>query len=241
MAPGTPLVAICDDEADLRRTVAEYLNRRGFAVAEAASASELDAVLRAGPEVALVLLDIAMPGEDGLSVLARLRRETTLPVIMLTASGTLVDRVVGLELGADDYIAKPFELRELEARIKSVLRRTREPQATAAAETRRGIAVGHLRFDPESGALRDAEGRTIALTPMEFRTLQLFVENRGRVLSRDRLLELADERGWEAFDRSVDLRVSRLRRKIEPNPAEPRIIRTVRSLGYILDAEPSAG
>jgi two-component system phosphate regulon response regulator OmpR len=158
---------------------------------------------------------------------------------MLTASSELVDRVVGLELGADDYLGKPFELRELEARIKSVLRRTRGRRDDEGGAGVRRIEVGPHRLDVEGAELRGADGRVIPLTPMEFRTLQLFVENRGRVLTRDRLLDLAAERGWDAFDRSVDLRVSRLRRKIEPNPAEPTIIRTVRGIGYILD--PPAG
>lgn len=229
-------IVVCDDEADLRATVAEHLKRRNYDVLEAANAGELHALLGNGTAVDLVILDIAMPGEDGLTALARLRAERDVAVIMLTASGGLVDRIVGLELGADDYMAKPFELRELEARIKSVLRRNRMQRDAPQPARGRGIEVGPHRLDIEAAELRGADGRTIPLTPMEFRTLQLFVENRGRVLTRDRLLELAAERGWDAFDRSVDLRVSRLRRKIEPDPAEPTIIRTVRGIGYILDS-----
>jgi len=235
MAPDPVRLLVCDDETDLRATVAEYLTRRGYHVAQAASAEELHALLDADPDVALVILDIAMPGEDGLAALARLRTGHDVAVIMLTASSGLVDRVVGLELGADDYLGKPFELRELEARIKSVLRRTHTRRHVARTAAGEGIEIGPHRLDIEAAELRRPDGRKIALTPMEFRTLLLFVENRGRVLSRDRLLGLAAEQGWDAFDRSVDLRVSRLRRKIEPDPAEPRIIRTVRGLGYILD------
>jgi two-component system phosphate regulon response regulator OmpR len=234
-------LVVCDDEADIRATVGEYLRRRGYHVIEAAGTAELYAALDDAPGVDLVILDIAMPGEDGLSALARLRAGRDVAVIMLTASSGLVDRVVGLELGADDYLGKPFELRELEARVKSVLRRSRARQAPAAAPPARGVEVGPHRLDIEGAELRGPDGRAIALTPMEFRTLLLFVENRGRVLTRDRLLELAAERGWDAFDRSVDLRVSRLRRKIEPNPAEPTIIRTVRGIGYILDNPQARG
>lgn len=239
MSAEQPRVIVCDDEADLRATVGEYLRRRGYDVSEATNAAELHAAVASNPEVDLVILDIAMPGEDGLTALGRLRGARDIAVIMLTASSELVDRVVGLELGADDYLGKPFELRELEARIKSVLRRTRTRRNPDSAGDARLIEVGPHRLDLDGAELRGADGRVIPLTPMEFRTLQLFVENRGRVLTRDRLLDLAAERGWDAFDRSVDLRVSRLRRKIEPNPAEPTIIRTVRGLGYILD--PPAG
>jgi two-component system phosphate regulon response regulator OmpR len=239
MSTDHPCVVICDDEADLRATLGEYLRRRGYTVIEAANAAELHTTVSGTTDVDLVVLDIEMPGEDGLAALGRLRAGHDVAVIMLTASSGLVDRVVGLELGADDYLGKPFELRELEARIKSVLRRTRVRQDSVPAERGRGIEIGPHRLDLEGAELRGPDGRVIPLTPMEFRTLQLFVENRGRVLTRDRILDLAAERGWEAFDRSVDLRVSRLRRKIEPNPAEPTVIRTVRGIGYILD--PASG
>lgn len=231
-------VIVCDDEEDLRKTVSEYLSRKGCAVTLAASADELRQALDDDPEVELVILDIAMPGEDGLAVLSRLRRDYDIAVIMLTASGDLVDRVVGLELGADDYLGKPVALRELEARIKTVLRRTRrlEPQRPSLSE--RVIAIGPHHFDPDRMRLLDADGVEISLTPMELRTLQLLVENKGRVLSRDQLLEIAEERGWEAFDRSIDLRISRLRRKIERDPAEPYLIRTIRGVGYVLDIQP---
>jgi two-component system phosphate regulon response regulator OmpR len=234
-------VIICDDEAELRETVGEYLRRRGHRVLEAADAAALHALIAATPGVDLVILDIEMPGEDGLTALRRLRAGRNVAVIMLTASSGIVDRVVGLELGADDYLGKPFELRELEARIRSVLRRTRvRPEGRADADAR-GIELGPHRLDIDRAELRGADGRVIPLTPMEFGTLCLFVENRGRVLTRDRLLDLAAERGWDAFDRSVDLRISRLRSKIEPNASEPTIIRTVRGIGYILDHPPGRG
>lgn len=236
-----PCVVLCDDEPELRQTVGDYLQRRGYRVIEAADAAALHAVVAATPDVDLVVLDISMPGEDGLSALARLRARHDLAVIMLTGSAGLIDRVVGLELGADDYLGKPFELRELEARIKSVLRRTRARSAPVPAVQGQGIPVGPHRLDLAAAELRRADGSVIRLTPMEYRTLELFIENRGRVVTRDRLLDLASARGWDAFDRSVDLRVSRLRQKIEPNPAEPSLIRTVRGIGYIFDAPPGSG
>lgn len=227
-------VVVCDDEADMRETVGEYLERRGCRVSLAADARALYSVLDQEESVAAVILDVTMPGEDGFTVLKKIRSSHDLAVIMLTASGELIDRVLGLELGADDYLGKPVELRELEARLKTVLRRIRntKPAVSQSAVSR----VGPHALDKDAAQLRDPEGHVIPLTPMEFRTLELFLENRGRVLSRDQLLRLAEERGWEAFDRSIDLRISRLRRKIEPNPSEPTIIRTVRGIGYILDA-----
>lgn len=232
-------IVVCDDEPELRGMVGEYLRRRGHEVSEAADAAALHALFSSPPGVDLVVLDIEMPGEDGLTALRRLRSEQDVAIIMLTASGGIVDRVVGLELGADDYMSKPFELRELEARIRTVLRRT-AGRTRPAGGAGRLIEIGPHRLDIEAAELRGRDGKVIPLTPMEFHTLRLFVENRGRVLTRDRLLDLAEERGWEAYDRSVDLRISRLRGKIEANPAEPVIIRTVRGIGYILDP-PSGG
>lgn len=230
-------VIVCDDEAELRQTVGEYLERRGFRVTLAADGRTLDTALSEGA-VDLVVLDITMPGEDGLSILRRLRQDHDVAVIMLTASSEMVDRVVGLELGADDYLGKPVQMRELVARIRSVLRRVGSVPGPVVTNGN-GIPVGPYLFDQVGAELRDRSGRVVPLTPMEFRTLALFVENPRRVLSRDRLLELAEDRGWEAFDRSIDLRVSRLRRKIERDPAEPSIIRTVRGLGYVFDPSPS--
>ena len=228
---------VCDDEEDLRKTVGEYLSRKGCNVVLAGNGEELRAALVEDPAIKLVILDIAMPGEDGLTILRWLRQECDIAVIMLTASTDLVDRVVGLELGADDYLGKPVALRELEARIKSVMRRARASEAVKPISPANAIKLGPHYYEPDRALLRDADGIEIQLTPMEIRTLELFVENRGRVMSRERLLEIAEERGWEAFDRSIDLRVSRLRRKIEPDPAEPSIIRTIRGVGYLFDPE----
>jgi len=236
-------VVVCDDEADLREMVVEFLGRRGYDCVEAGDADGLRGRLAEGPADA-VILDINMPGEDGLSALRGLRAagpQPEVPVIMLTAAGDVVDRIVGLEMGADDYLGKPVDLRELEARLKAVLRR-RGPGAASAssadaapatASSPKDVAVGNCRLDMAAARLFDAAGNEIPLTAMEFSLLKVFVENRGRVLNRDQLLEQAHDRSWDPFDRSIDIRISRLRRKIEPNPAKPEVIRTVRGLGYV--------
>jgi two-component system phosphate regulon response regulator OmpR len=235
-----PLVLICDDEADLREMLAEYLGKRGFRVREAANAAELRAAIEVERPDA-ILLDINMPGEDGLSTLRSLAAQTGAPpVIMLTAAGEVVDRVVGLELGADDYLAKPVDLRELSARIKAVLRR-RAPSASTAENPalpelgRSLFPFGKAWLDLEAARLTDAEGHEIPLTAMEYNLLKLFAKNRGRVLNRDQILEGAHDRSWDPFDRSIDIRISRIRRKIEANPQKPEVIRTVRGVGYIYD------
>jgi DNA-binding response OmpR family regulator len=236
-----PHVVICDDEEDLREMLAEYLGKRGFRTRLAANAAELRAALDAErPDV--ILLDIAMPGEDGLSVLRGLGAAQDTPaVIMLTAAGDVVDRVVGLELGADDYLAKPVDLRELSARIKAVLRR-RAPSPAPASEEPAMPEIGRTLFpfgrawlDLEAARLTDGDGQEIPLTSMEFNLLKLFARNRGRVLNRDQILEGAHDRAWDPFDRSIDIRISRIRKKIEINPQKPEVIRTVRGVGYIYD------
>ena len=231
--PQKKRIVICDDETHLREMVGEYLEARGYDVLQAEDAAALHAALRqSAPD--LILLDVTMPGEDGLSALRTLRGEHRTPVIMLTASADVVDRVVGLEMGADDYLGKPVDLRELEARIKAALRRsgamTPSETAPAGGDT---IPFGTFQLDVTGKRLFDATGTEIAITAMEIRLLIVFAEHRGRVLNRDQLLEMAHEKSWEPFDRSIDLRISRLRRKIEANPAKPEIIRTVRGIGYI--------
>lgn len=234
-------ILVCDDEPDLRETVGEYLQKRGYQVSLAENGAALRAVIAEETPVDAILLDINMPGEDGLSLLRWLRSEHGIAVIMVTAAGETVDRVVGLEMGADDYLPKPVDLRELEARVKAVIRRTAVPEAEAAeaplVEGER-VSFAGMVLDLASAKLYDAEGAEISLTAMEFRLLKVFVEHRGRVLNRDQLLELAHDRGWDPFDRSIDIRISRLRRKIEPVPDKPSIIRTVRGLGYKFDPPP---
>jgi DNA-binding response OmpR family regulator len=188
-----------------------------------------------------VVLDLNMPEEDGLSIIRDLKGRINVPVIMLTATASPIDRVVGLELGADDYVAKPCELRELMARIRSVLRRSAPVRAQAAATEAVGakaakdalVRFGTKWLDLEAQALRDEEGNEHPLTASEFGLLKVFAANPKRVLSRERLLELANARDSEAFDRAVDLRIMRIRRKIEIDPTKPAVIRTIRGGGYL--------
>jgi len=232
-----PLVCICDDEAPLREMVAEYLGKNGFRTIQASGAEGLRATLEEHtPQV--LLLDINMPGEDGLSVLRSLQGDELAPrVIMLTAAGETVDRIVGLEMGADDYLAKPVDLRELVARVRAVLRRSaaKEVEDPQAAQGR--LPFGKAWLDIEAAKLFDQEGKPIPLTAMEFNLLKLFANNKGRVLNRDQILEGAHDREWDPFDRSIDIRISRIRKKIENNPSKPAVIRTVRGLGYIYDPD----
>ena len=230
-------IIIVDDEAPAREMVGDYLKMHGFAVTLCDGGKSLRGAIESGvPD--LVVLDLNMPEEDGLSIIRDLKSRTNVPVIMLTATASPIDRVVGLELGADDYVAKPCELRELMARIRSVLRRS-TAKAPAAAETGAKAAKDQLvRFgtkwlDLEAQALRDDEGNEHPLTASEFGLLKVFAANPKRVLSRERLLELANARDAEAFDRAVDLRIMRIRRKIELDPTKPAVIRTIRGGGYL--------
>jgi len=233
-------IIIVDDEPPAREMVGDYLRMHGFTVTLCDGGKSLRNVI--ATEVPdLVVLDLNMPEEDGLSIIRDLKQRTNVPVIMLTATASPIDRVVGLELGADDYIAKPCELRELMARIRSVLRRSAPakvaapavaaPAAKAAADSR--VRFGTKWLDLEAQALRDDEDNEHPLTASEFGLLKVFAANPKRVLSRERLLELANARDAEAFDRAVDLRIMRIRRKIEPDPAKPSVIRTIRGGGYL--------
>ena len=229
-------ILICDDERDLREMLQEYLQKRGFAVRLAADGDELEARI-AESEPDLILLDINMPGRDGLTMLRTLRASQDTAIVMLTAAGETIDKIVGLEMGADDYLGKPVDLRELEARIKAVLRRRnsqaepRQPESVAADR----VAFGDFVLDMDGAKLYAADGAEVPITAMEFRLLRLFAENRGRVLNRDQILEQAHDRSWDPYDRSIDIRISRLRRKIEKNPQKPEIIRTARGIGYVFD------
>ncbi|ANT60875.1 DNA-binding response regulator [Salipiger sp. CCB-MM3] len=226
-------ILICDDERDLREMLAEYLGKHGFRTTLAGGADDLRTSL-AGARPDLILLDINMPGEDGLSVLRSLQGPEAPMVIMLTAAGDVIDRVVGLEMGADDYLAKPVDLRELVSRIRAVLRRRLSAPAEAPQERSR-FRFGKAWLDLEAAKLFDEDGAEMPLTAMEFNLLKLFARNRGRVLNRDQILEGAHDRAWDPFDRSIDIRISRIRKKIEVNPAKPEVIRTVRGIGYIYD------
>jgi len=188
-------------------------------------------------KIDLIVLDINMPGEDGLSILRSLRPDNAMPIIMLTAAGEVVDRIIGLEMGADDYLGKPVDLRELEARIKAVLRRRAEPEKTVARAKARSARFGEYQLDIEAAKLLASDGSEVPLTAMEFSLLKVFAENRGRALTRDQILEQAHDRSWDPFDRSIDIRISRIRRKVEANPEKPMIIKTVRGIGYIYDPD----
>ena len=238
---GTTHILVVDDEPDIRETLQDYLELHGYRVTQADGGEALRAVI-AEEAADLVLLDINMPGEDGLSLARFLREQTSIPVVMLTASGEVVDRIVGLEMGADDYLTKPVDLRELLARVKAVLRRfqTAQSKADLALETaQRNVAFGKLRLDLDAHKLFDGDDNEVPLTSMEYDLLKAFAEHPNRVLSRDQLLDMAHNRGWEPFDRSIDIRIARIRRKIEPDPGKPQVIKTVRGAGYIFS--PSGG
>jgi len=228
-------VLIVEDDPQIRAMLADYLAPHGFDVAVAGNGAEMRARLDGGvPDV--VLLDVTLPGEDGLSIARFLRERHDVAIIMVTGASDVVDRVAGLEVGADDYVTKPFDLRELRARIKSVLRRRGAPARPSAAVPVGGsarVAIGGLALDLGARALVDAAGQEIPITAMEFDLLRVFVERPNQVLSRDQLLTLTRNREWEPFDRSIDIRIARLRRKVEPDPDRPQLIRTVRGAGYM--------
>jgi two-component system phosphate regulon response regulator OmpR len=227
-------IVIVDDEADVRETLEEYLALQGYQVTALENGAGLRRLVEEEVPFDIAILDITMPGEDGLSLARFLREHSDVGIIMATASGETVDRIVGLEMGADDYLPKPVDLRELLARIKAVLRRS---AASAVAPPADGehqvIAFGQCRLDLDAHKLFDEDGKEVSLTAMEFDLLKAFAERPNRVLSRDQLLELAHNRGWEPFDRSIDIRIARLRRKVEQDPGKPQVIKTVRGAGYI--------
>ena len=221
---------VVDDDPAIREMLSDYLSSHGYEVALADGGAAMRAELeRAKP--ALVLLDIGLPGEDGLTLARYVRERYDVGIIMVTGADEVVDRVAGLEVGADDYVAKPFDPRELRARVKSVLRRLEgKMDRKAVAET---VAIGACRLNLRSRQLADAKGREVPLTAMEFALLKTFLDHPNQVLSRDRLLTLTRNREWEPFDRSIDIRIARLRRKVEEDPDRPRSIRTVRGAGYM--------
>ena len=227
----TPLILVVDDDAGIRDLLAEYLVQQGFAVATARDGRELDVRLsEAAP--ALVVMDLMLPGEDGLALTRRIKAGRDCPVIMLSARGEDVDRIVGLEVGADDYLAKPFNPRELLARIRAVLRRA-APRAEAADPGDSGLMrFGPFQLDTAAQQL-SREGEAIALTQAEFTLLKLFVEHPNRALSRDQLMDWLKGFERDPYDRSIDVRVTRLRKKIEDDPANPAYIRTVWGQGYL--------
>jgi two-component system phosphate regulon response regulator OmpR len=209
----------------------EYFVAHGYAAFGAESASAARTMVAQHP-IDLALVDIHMPGEDGLSLARHLReRYAKLAIVMLTSAGTVVDRIVGLEMGADDYVPKPFDPRELAARVKSVLRRTSSASRADIGAAR--VRIGRCVLDLAAHRLTDDKGVEVSMSPLEFDLLKALAEHPNRALSRERILNLSQQRDWDPFDRSVDLRIMRLRKKIEPDPEHPRFIRTIRNEGYI--------
>lgn len=228
-----PHILVVDDHAQIRESVTRYLEKNGMRATSAKDAADMDARL-AGGHFDLVVLDVMMPGEDGLSACRRLAAEGAVPIIMLTALGEDADRIAGLELGADDYLAKPFNPRELLARIRSVLRRSNREEPLAGRLAGRKVRFEHLVLDTDRQVLIDEEHGETSLTDSEFRLLIVLLERPRMVLNRDQLLDLTAGRTAGPLDRTVDNQISRLRRKIEPDVLRPRIIRTVRNGGYCL-------
>lgn len=228
-----PHILIVDDDREIRSLVAQFLKKHGYRVTPAADGREMMRLMEKG-RFDLVVLDLMLPGEDGLSLCRRVRVESSLPIIMLTAMGEETDRIIGLEMGADDYLPKPFNPRELLARIKAVLRRAADrPPAAVSSDVAAHVFDG-WRLDTVKRELRAPDDALVPLTAGEFELLAALVERAGQVLSRDQLLDLTRGRDAAPFDRSVDVLISRLRHKMESDPKEPSIIKTVRGGGYVL-------
>jgi two-component system OmpR family response regulator len=230
------LILIVDDEADIREPLAEYLIRNELNVVMAGSAAEARTQINQS-EVDLIILDIMMPNEDGLSLCRDLRTRSDVPIILLTARTDDIDRIIGLEMGADDYIGKPFAPRELLARIKAVLRRTGPRSNRLQVQGQRVYSFNTWLVNVDERNLMSVDGVNVPMGDAEFRLLLAFVTRPGQVLSRSQLLDLADAREADPFDRSIDNRIVRLRRKLEEDPANPSLIKTVRSGGYVFTAQ----
>jgi two-component system, OmpR family, response regulator len=231
MASDLPALLIVDDDPAIRELVRRYFQAQDFVVHEAGDAASARAVI-AREAIALVLLDLGLPGEDGLALARHLRERWQGAVIIVSGRGDAVDRVVGLEVGADDYVAKPFDLRELLARVRSVLRRV-QPAAAAPADT---LCFAGFRLEPGARRLLDPHGNEVVLTTGEFELLQAFAGQPQRVLSRDALMQSIHGRDAGPYDRAIDVQVSRLRQKIETDAANPALIRSVRGVGYLFSA-----
>jgi two-component system, OmpR family, response regulator len=228
---GAPHILIVDDHREIRELVSRALAKEGFRVSVAADGHAMHKVL-ADSRIDIILLDLMLPGEDGLSLCRSLRAQSKIPIIMLTAKGDEVDRVIGLEMGADDYLPKPFGSRELIARIRAVLRRSQDASSPASERPKR-YHFDRWRLDVGARELVRDDGTTLPLSTGEYDLLIALVERPQRVLSRDQLLDLARGRGASALDRSIDTQVSRLRKKLEQDPSDPKIIKTVWGGGYV--------
>ena len=228
-------VLVVDDDAGVRTLLQDYLGDHGYAVRlceDAAGARQ--ALAQRVPQV--VLLDVGLPGEDGLSLARHIREHHDIGIIMISGAGDTIDRIVGLEVGADDYVSKPFEPRELRARLKSVARRylpAARTVSTPVADSRPKLAIGQCWLDLARYQLQDRDGNEIPVTVTEFELLRAFAERPNHPLSRDQILNLTMNRDWDPNDRSVDIRIARLRKKIEPDPEHPCHLKTVRGIGYM--------
>lgn len=231
-----PHILVVDDHREIRDALAKYLEKNGMRATVAANAVAMDAALSVGA-FDLIVLDVMMPGEDGLSVCRRLRAKGNMPILMLTALGDETDRIVGLEVGADDYLPKPFNPRELLARIKAILRRSDHAQLAGGPLAGHRMMFDRWTLDTDRRSLLAEDGTEVALTTAEFRLLTVFLERPRFVLSREQLLDLTSGRSAQVFDRTIDNQVSRLRRKIERDPAKPALIATVWGGGYSLAAD----
>jgi len=234
-----PHIAVVDDEAQIREAVGEYLELHGFNVSLADGGAALEEIIAQERPVDLAILDLNMPGEDGLTIARRLREHSDIGIIILTAAGQTLDRIIGLEIGADDYMGKPFDLRELLARVKSVLRRVASTASSNGGEQDQDeISVGRLTLNTAMRKLFDENGAEIQLTSMEYDLLQVFASHANHVLNRDQLLDLSHSQNTDPFDRSIDVRIARLRRKIEKDPTKPQILKTIRGAGYMFVPDP---
>jgi two-component system OmpR family response regulator len=232
MAQPIPNILVVEDDRETRSLIAKYLRTNACHVTTASDGCEMARAM-IDRRVDLLILDVMLPGEDGLSLCRKVRAQSQTPIIMLTARGEDVDRILGLEMGADDYLAKPFNPRELLARINAVLRRQAAAYNASAVEGATVLAFAGWRIDVRLRELRNPDGARVAMTSAEFDLLRTFCERPGRVLSRDSLLDLTQGRNAGSFERSIDVLVSRIRRKIEPDPQEATMIKTVRSGGYM--------
>ncbi|HUB62846.1 MAG TPA: response regulator [Methylocella sp.] len=239
-------VLVVDDEPRIRTLLRRYLAEEGYKVSDAGDGAAMRNILER-EAIDLVLLDLMMPGEDGLTLARLIRQQSQIPIIMLTGKSDLIDRVVGLETGADDYITKPFELREVLARIRTVMRRAGPRNAAAASSSAAGEMASEIlvfegwRFDLLRRELRRQTGEIVPLTAGEFELLCAFARHPNRVLNRDQLIDLVKGRDWAAYDRGVDTQVMRLRKKIEADPGSPSLIKTVRGAGYVFAAAVKVG
>jgi len=233
----TPHVLVVDDSADIREPLARYLTKKGMRVSTASGGQEVRRMVKANA-FDIVVLDIMMPGEDGLSLCRFLQETTDMPVILLTAMVEEADRIVGLEIGADDYVTKPFSPRELLARIRAVLRRTKNlPNQRDAVPTSKELRFDRWRLDTRARELVDDSDVAVPLSTAEYRLLLVFLQRPQMTLSREQLLDLTAGRALEPFERSIDNQISRLRKKIEADPKRPTIIKTVWGGGYVLAAD----